>query len=129
LISDDMMKGARVQGGGSGRVLLVISAVAAIAIFVALSFFLMHGPAYPGDVHRDEPDGDGPAAGDVSEPKSTAEVIKEKAEECVNKNPTLTQEQCWDLKYHDMAIASYNQSLCEKIKEDRVREYCDRFFD
>ena len=123
------MKGMKGEEGNHSKMLLGISAVVIIAFMCAITYFLLQNLEYPGEGPPQQPANDSGPGDVVVEPKTTAEVIQEKAEECVNKNPSMTEEQCWDIKYHDMAIASQNQSLCENIKGDRIREYCDRFFD
>jgi hypothetical protein len=120
------------KGGNHSRELLGASAAVIIIGMVVVSYLLIQDVELPagGPSHLPGGNDSGTGSGDViSEPKTTAQIIEEKAEECIHRNPSLTEEQCWDLKYHDMAIATNNQTLCENIKGDKIRESCDRFFD
>jgi hypothetical protein len=123
------MKGMRGKEGNHIKLLLGISAVVIIAFMGAINYFLLQNLEYPEEGPPQQPANDSEAGDVVVEPKTTAEVIQENVEGCIYRNPSMTEEQCWDIKYHDMAIAGHNQSLCEKIKGDRIRNYCDKFFD
>ncbi len=60
--------------------------------------------------------------------KSTAETITERVAECVSENPILSEEQCWDLRYHDTAISHGNSTLCGEIRNDQIRTHCKAYF-
>ena len=69
--------------------------------------------------------------GRVTDPPglSTTEAIAARVDKCVAENPVLTEEQCWDLRYHDTAILHGNSTLCDEIKGEQVRVHCESYFD
>lgn len=75
--------------------------------------------------------GQNPNQGPVTVPPGldTAEAIAARVYECVAGNPALTEEQCWDLRYHDTAILHGNLTLCDEIKGEQVRTHCEAYFD
>jgi hypothetical protein len=45
---------------------------------------------------------------------------------CKEGNPKVTEEYCTDIAYHDIAITERDISLCEKIKNEGIKEHCVR---
>jgi hypothetical protein len=66
--------------------------------------------------------GTGGAGEDVQAP-APAEVAP-----CVTDNPELSQEQCWDLYYNDLALTQGDSTKCALIKNANMRRNCERFF-
>jgi len=120
--------------GGNKKLFMIISAFLVIVLLCAVIFpfmqYLGSHPQVPSQQQQLAEDISGTGQGGVEDQqeKPIAEIISEKVEQCVAGNPSLTEEQCWDLKYHGMAIAKNNQSLCEKIKSEQVKEHCERYF-
>jgi hypothetical protein len=105
------------------RKMLLVSLFVVIALIIVVSFSLMQLPL---------PYAQPPGVGDQTtgqSGKNVLEIVAEKAEECIASNPSLTEEQCWDLGYHDMSIAIEDPGLCRKIKDGRLRSRCEGYFD
>jgi len=105
------------------RKMLLVSLFVVIALIIVVSFSLMQLPppyAQPPGVGNQTTGQSG---------KNVLEIVAEKAEECIASNPSLTEEQCWDLNYHDMAIAQDNPSLCGMIKSATMKEHCLKYFE
>jgi hypothetical protein len=109
-----------------GKKKINIYLVSAVAIVLVMAFlfvqyivpYLERPPPYRPPINVTEPPVN----------KTLTEIISENIEECVSSNPALTQEQCWDVKYHETAIGENNITLCDNIKSEDVRDHCRRYF-
>jgi hypothetical protein len=54
--------------------------------------------------------------------------FEQSVEVCVSDNPWISEEQCMDLRYHDRAITDGDESLCERIKGEKVKNHCKEYF-
>lgn len=55
-------------------------------------------------------------------------TFSEMVQECVTENPLLSEEQCLDLRTHDMALLHGNSTLCDEISEEKIRNHCKSYF-
>ena len=102
---------------GKNKIIIVLLAVVAIVVVAAL-VQMYKPPAYnnTNNTQNNQP------------PKTIAQIVDEGAETCVSDNPSLTQEQCRDLSYHDTAIAEGKPELCDQIKSDEIKVHCKDYF-
>ena len=98
------------------RKMLIITMVIVILIMAAVAFPLYLLQSNP------------PVAGDGGDGKDYSDIVSAGAEQCLSDNPSLTQGECWDLKYHDTAISEDDPSLCEKITGERIKNSCIKYF-
>lgn len=56
------------------------------------------------------------------------EAVKDKVKTCVSENPALTEQQCWDSKYRQTAIFENEESLCDEIEDNQLRQNCHGYF-
>ena len=110
-------KSAGPVSGKNARTLKISVSIAVVIILVVVAFYAY---GQTGGMKM-------PSAGDVT-PSGQLGEIAEDVEECVSDNPSLTQEQCWDLRYHDTAIESNDPSLCSKILSSKIKAHCEKYF-
>ena len=53
-------------------------------------------------------------------------LVQEKVNQCKEISPGTTEELCYDLSYYDIAIANNDITLCEKIKDNGIKNDCYR---
>ena len=53
-------------------------------------------------------------------------LVQEKVNQCKEISPGTTEELCYDLSYYDIAIANNDITLCEKIKDNGIKNDCCR---
>jgi hypothetical protein len=94
------------------EIVALVAAVSIILIILSLSWESQAGTP---------PVSDGTGGG--GEAPAPAEVAP-----CVTDNPELSQEQCWDLYYNDLALTQGDSSKCALIKNANMRRNCERFF-
>jgi len=124
------------EGVLRSRILLLIAlgiSMAALIIFFGLLPFLAQQGGGPDRGGASPPGQQGGGTGAANGSASGGEmnitdVVAEKVATCESDNPALTEEQCWDLKYHDTAIAENDRDLCDLIKNERVRLHCKGYF-
>jgi hypothetical protein len=68
---------------------------------------------------------------DAGRPDSQEEVdtMAPQVSKCMELNPGMSEDKCRDLSYHDRAVSENDRSLCEKIKEEKIKGNCKAYFD
>jgi hypothetical protein len=95
-----------------------VLAVILIIVIISISFSL----SYPGQTDSvTEAGGEEKAAG--------TEALPQDVQDCLDRNPNMLEDQCWDMKYRNDAIKNKDPTLCDKIKGENVREHCKRYFE
>lgn len=60
--------------------------------------------------------------------KKTTENMPQQVRDCISQNPTLLEEQCWDMYYQDRAVTEDDETMCARIMDAEVRAHCERYF-
>jgi cytoskeletal protein RodZ len=56
------------------------------------------------------------------------EEEKTEAETCVERNPSMTEEDCLNMEYIQRAIEENDIGICESITKENLKEHCKRYF-
>jgi len=105
--------------GKLGKNKMEIAAILAALGIVAIVLFPFYLPT--GGEPPDGPSGGTDGGGQAT--PAPAEIAP-----CVTDNPDLSQEQCWDLYYNDMALKEGDVGKCALIKNAGMRRNCERYF-
>jgi hypothetical protein len=64
-------------------------------------------------------------AGVPAPPDKAKELsVEDRLQLCVEGNPSLSEEMCMDIAYHETAIIEGDKELCGRIQSERIREHC-----
>ena len=103
-----------------GRVLALLAVVAVAVVFLA---FAMQGA----NTDDAAPPSQDSRQGHVG--LSVEEKVEEGVRNCVERNLSLNETVCRDITYHEIAMTENQAELCEKIRDQRIREHCNLYFD
>ncbi len=54
--------------------------------------------------------------------------VPQEVQGCMQENPYLLEQNCWDSYYHERAVAEGDETLCARIVDEGMRQHCERYF-
>lgn len=105
----------------STKTKLIILSVIVVSLTGAGYFYFFQKPAEPLPVAPNPP----------GEKKSSADdedYIQKRIDEILTNNPSAAKENARDVIYEEIAFNEQNESICGKIKSEKVKNHCYKLF-